>query len=137
MILIDTQALLWFTEGDTRLGERARLLVSEKWRAEQLAISAMSLWEIGMLLKKCRIALSVPLPAYVQRLADVEKLKILPINREIAIESGQLPEGLPGDPGDRLIAATTRVLGCPLLTADRALMDYATAGHLQAIDARR
>ena len=136
MILVDTQVLLWFTEGDTQLGKRARLLISEEWKAEQLGISAMSLWEIGMLLEKRRIALSVPLSAYVQRLVDVEKLKVVPIDRGIAIESGQLPTGLPGDPGDRLIAATARVLGCPLLTSDRQLLDYAKAGHLVAIDAR-
>lgn len=136
MILIDTQVLLWFTEGDTRLGQRARLLVTEKWKSEQLGISAMSLWEIGMLLEKRRIALSVPLSAYVQRLVDVEKLMVVPIDRSIASESGQLPAGLPGDPGDRLIAATARVLACPLLTADNKLLDYGAAGHLQTVDAR-
>ena len=136
MILVDTQALLWFTEGDTRLGKRARLLVSEEWKAEQLGISAMSLWEIGMLIEKRRIALSVSLPSYLQRLVNVEKLKVVAVDRAIATESGQLPEGLPGEPGDRLIAATTRIMECTLLTADSMLLDYATAGHLQAIDAR-
>jgi len=133
---MDTQVLLWFTEGDMRLGKQARLLVSEEWKAEQLGISAMSLWEIGMLLDKCRISLSLPLSVYVRRLVDAEKLKVVPIDRGIAIESGQLPAGLPGDPGDRLITATARTLGLSLLTADRHILAYAAAGHLQAIDAR-
>ncbi len=137
MTLIDTHVLLWFTEGDTRLGKRARRLIGEAWRAEQVGISVMTLWEIGMLLEKRRVALSLPLAAYVQRVIDTEKLKLVPVDRAIASESGQLPGGLPGDPGDRLIAATARVLGCPLLTADRTLLDYAKAGHVQAIDARR
>jgi len=136
VILIDTQVLLWFTEGDRRLGNQARLLVSEEWKAEQLGISAMSLWEIGMLLDKRRISLSLPLSVYVRRIVDEEKLKVVPVDRTIAIESGQLPAGLPGDPGDRLIAATARTLGLPLLTADRDILTYAAAGHLQAIDAR-
>lgn len=136
MILIDTQVLLWFTEGDARLGKQARLLVGDEWRAEQLGISAMSLWEIGMLLDKRRISLRLPLSAYVRRTVDTEKLKVVPIDRKIAVESSQLPAGLSGDPCDRLIAATARTLGLPLLTADRNILDYAAAGHLQAIDAR-
>ena len=35
------------------------------------------------------------------------------------------------------MVATARALGCPFLTADRKILDYAAAGHLQAIDARR
>jgi len=137
VILLDTQILLWFTEGDTRLSEQARVHVGEEWKAERAAISAMSLWEIGMLLEKRRISISLPLPDYVQRVVDGAKLKVVPIDRSIAFESSQLPAGLPGDPDDRLIAATARTLNRPLLTADRQILAYAAAGHLQAIDARR
>lgn len=137
MILLDTQALLWFTEGDRRLGAVAQALVRDEWVAERACISAMSLWEIGMLVEKRRISLSRPMSTYVSRLVDEEKLIVLSIDRSIAIESGSLPAGLPGDPGDRLIAATARTLGYRLLTADERILGYAAAGHLQAIDARR
>lgn len=118
------------------MGKQARQLVSKEWRAEQLGISAMSLWEIGMLLDKRRISLSMPLPVYVRRIVDAEKLKVVPIDRGIAIESGQLPAGLSGDPADRIIIATARAMDCPLITADRKLLAFAAAGHLRAIDAR-
>lgn len=39
------------------------------------------------------------------------------------------------DPADRPIIATSRHFGSPLATADNAMLAYAAAGHLQAMDA--
>jgi PIN domain nuclease of toxin-antitoxin system len=41
------------------------------------------------------------------------------------------------DPADRMIVATAIERDDVLLTADEAILAYAAAGHLQAIDARR
>ena len=64
-------------------------------------------------------------------------IRLEPISPSIAIDAGQLPGGIHGDPADRIIIATSRHLGCPLLTTDRKILAYAAIGHLKAIDARR
>jgi PIN domain nuclease of toxin-antitoxin system len=48
----------------------------------------------------------------------------VPFSPQIAVEAVQLPPSLDGDPADQILVATARVLGIPLLTADRRLIDY-------------
>ena len=52
---------------------------------------------------------------------------------DIAIEASYLPGILHGDPGDRLLIATARHLGMPLVTRDRRIIDYAEAGWVRVI----
>ena len=56
-------------------------------------------------------------------------------NFPIALEGARLPGAFHGDPADRLIAATARHHDAELMTVDRAILAYASAGHLKAIDA--
>jgi PIN domain nuclease of toxin-antitoxin system len=44
-----------------------------------------------------------------------------------------LPGELHADPADRLLIATARQLGVPLVTRDRRILDYAAQGHVDAI----
>jgi PIN domain nuclease of toxin-antitoxin system len=76
----------------------------------------------------------MPLTSFAEQVS--KDIRVIPVDTQIAVESGCLPPGIHGDPGDRIIAAAARVLGTPLLTADGKLLAYAAAGHLQAIDAR-
>jgi len=46
-----------------------------------------------------------------------------------------LPGTFHADPADRMIIATARHSGIPLLTADRAILDYGAAGHVHAMNA--
>lgn len=52
--------------------------------------------------------------------ADIELVELTPT---VASATNQLPEGFPGDPFDRTIAATARVLNLTLVTADRNIRD--------------
>ncbi len=56
-----------------------------------------------------------------------------PLNAEIAIDSTYLPEPLHNDPGDRLLIATARHLGFPIVTRDRKIEAYAELGHVGMI----
>jgi PIN domain nuclease of toxin-antitoxin system len=46
------------------------------------------------------------------------------ITPEIAVDSSRLPGDFHGDPADRILVATARSLGVPLLTRDRKLVEY-------------
>lgn len=137
MILLDTNALLWLAESHPRLGEAARATIAQASGGAQILVSAISFWEIGMLLEKGRISLSEPLIRWADAVRTRSEIRIVAVDAKIAIEAGMLPGGLHGDPGDRFIIATGRITGVPLLTSDRKILAYGKAGHVEAIDARR
>ncbi len=137
MILLDTNALLWLAESDSRLGNEARETIARFAGAAEILVSPISFWELGLLLSKGRISLSKPLAQWADAVAERTEFKMVPIDAAIAIEAGQLPGNLHGDPGDRFLIATGRVMRAKLLTSDRKILAYAEAGHVRALDARR
>ena len=55
------------------------------------------------------------------------------ITPAIAIDSSYLPGDLHADPMDRLVVATARHLGVPIVTRDRKMIAYADGGHVGVI----
>ncbi|HEX8400382.1 MAG TPA: type II toxin-antitoxin system VapC family toxin [Allosphingosinicella sp.] len=137
MILLDTQILIWLAEGDTRLRKAAREAIEQVGASSRILVSAASFWETGLLLSKGRITLSSPLATWASAIASQAKMKVVPVDADIAVEAGMLPGDLHGDPGDRFLVATARVLNVPLLTTDRKILAYAESGRVDAVDARR
>jgi hypothetical protein len=48
-LLLDTHVLVWLDEGSARLGEEAREAIDVAWKAGELAVSAITFWEIATL----------------------------------------------------------------------------------------
>ncbi len=57
MILLDTHALLWYTKGLDELGAKARALADETLLQHALAVSAITFWEVEMLILHGRLEL--------------------------------------------------------------------------------
>ena len=57
MILLDTHVLLWLRLGERELGARARVEIDRAWQSGEVAVSAISFWEVAMLKAKGRIRL--------------------------------------------------------------------------------
>ncbi len=55
MIVVDTHALLWRRTGDTHLGPATRRTIDRALLEDDLAVSAMTFWEVAMLRDKNRI----------------------------------------------------------------------------------
>jgi PIN domain nuclease of toxin-antitoxin system len=96
-----------------------RLLANE---AEVFGLANISLWEVATLSAKGRVDLGLPLREWFRR-AIAGNVQVLPIDAEIAAAVHRMPSGFPGDPADRLIAATAQVHGLTLITADAAIRD--------------
>ena len=137
MILLDTQVLVWFTHEDSRLKEAARFLIEQATLADEAIISPISFWEVAMLVDKGKLPLGHRPIDWMHAVLDGNGFRIEALAPIIAIDAGGLPGNIHGDPADHIIVATARHLGCPLLTTDQKILDYAAAGFLQAIDARR
>ncbi|WP_425105777.1 type II toxin-antitoxin system VapC family toxin [Ancylobacter sp.] len=137
MILLDTHVLIWALDDDARLGGQARAAIDEAGQASGVFVSAITPWEIAMLVHKGRLALADDVGAWLETVLALPALRLAALEPAIAVDSVRLPGTLHADPADRLIIATARHLGFPLLTADRAILDYGNAGHVHVIDASR
>ena len=52
MILLDTHVLVWAAEGNRRLGETARATIEETRRRDRVGVSAITPWEIALLVRE-------------------------------------------------------------------------------------
>lgn len=132
-LLLDTHVLIWLTEGMTELPPRSRRRI-EEMTGGGLAVSSISFWEIAMLEDRGRVSLSVPIDPWRRRAVAEARLHEEPLDADILVHSVRLPGTLHGDPADRMLVATARLRDYQLATRDRRLLDYAAAGHLNAIE---
>ena len=119
--LLDTHAWIWWVQGDVRLG-RSTLEALDALPADaRPCLADISLWEVATLVELGRVELPVSLDTWLDAAADPRTVRILPVTPAIAAEVARLPATCHRDPADRLIVATSRVLGHPLVTHDRAI----------------
>ncbi len=136
MIILDTHVLIWVVHDNRhkRLGSQTRVLIENAMQSGLLAVSAITPWEIAMLVEKGRLSFGIDVTDWLKTALDPACIKMLPIEPDIAVDSVNLPNYPHKDPADRLIIATARHVGAKLLTADQKILDYADAGYLDAFD---
>lgn len=137
MIVLDTHVLIWVLEDEARLGAAARAAVEQASESGSVLISAITPWEIALLVQKGRLALTDDVGTWLETVLALPSLRLAALEPGIAVDSVRLPGKLHADPADRIIIATARHFGWPLLTADRAILDYGGAGHVLVMDAAR
>ena len=137
LVLIDTHVWVWLLNGDQKLSPKALKAIERSLSEEAVLLSAISPWEVAMLVSKGRLTLDRDVGEWVQTATSIPGVRIEPISPEIAVASTRLPGELHPDPADRLIAATARHLGAVLITDDQKLLDYGLTGHLKALKAGR
>ncbi len=112
--------MIWYLHGDPRLSLGARAIIDESVATgDEIGFSSICLAEIVYLEEKARIMPNT-LKRLFQELDAPDSVFVeLPFDRRVAavmpfVERLQIPE-LP----DRVIAATAKLHGVPLITADR------------------
>jgi PIN domain nuclease of toxin-antitoxin system len=105
--------------------QRLRAAIEEAAGAGILMLSAVSVWELGLLEAKGRIRLSLPCEEWVRHALATPGLALAPLTSEIAIDSTRLEDTFHGDPADRIIVATAKRMGARLLTRDQKMIAYA------------
>ena len=117
MFLLDTHVVVWSALEPNRLSKKAVLAIEDARKTDRpLFISDITLFEVANLIRRQRVVIHIPLDSFLEELESW--LVIVPINRQIASLSVQLPDAYPSDPMDRLIGATAMARGLPLITAD-------------------
>ncbi len=122
MILLDTHALVWLSEGSQLLGENALTLIDSALKKNELFVASISFWEVAMLVEKNRLDMDLSVEAWRSNLMS-GGLKELVLTGCIAIESAQLPD-FHGDPADRIIVAAAINSGATLCTADQKILAW-------------
>lgn len=137
LLLLDTHTLIWSVEERPRLGSGAKRAINIAARLTRVMVSAISPWEVALLVSKGRLNLSTDVMVWVREALSKSGVRLVPLEPEIAVASTRLPFEIHPDPADRILVATARNLGATLVTADRALLDLAKRGHFRAMDAAK
>ena len=117
-LLLDTHVWLWSILESSRLSSAIREAIAS--RQNELWLSPISLWETLLLAERGRVELDSEPRAWIREARAVAPLVEAPLTFEVALASRALE--LPhDDPADRFIAASARVYGLTLVTADRRL----------------
>ena len=132
MVLLDTHVLLWLKDEPRHIGRTASSRLEIAMATGEVWLSVISFWEIGMLARKRKIKISMPLASWRAELS-ARAIREIPIDGLTAAQAGEL-DWEHGDPADRIILATAMRLGLRLLTADRRILDW--RGPVEVIDAR-
>ncbi len=118
-LLLDTHIWLWSLLAPGNL--TARVAQALELKANELWLSPISAWELLVLVDKKRITLNTDVATWVSEAMRRVPLHEAPLTHEIALETRRI--ALPHrDPADHFLAATARVLGLTLVTADARLL---------------
>jgi PIN domain nuclease of toxin-antitoxin system len=119
VILLDTNALIWAAEDSSRLSRTAAAAIRRARQGQGLAVSAITLWELALLMARGRLQAYGTIDSSIRELTA--EVSVLPITPEIAALATQFPEDYPRDPADRLVGATARAEGLVLITRDESI----------------
>ena len=125
MILLDTHVLVRYLMGDKKLGRRAVSSIDKALADDEVVVSAISFWEVAMLVERKRLQLDMTVAAF-RTIALRHGIHEEAIDGYIAISAAELPDT--GDPADRMLVATAMLRGLTLVTADETLLDWKLRG---------
>jgi PIN domain nuclease of toxin-antitoxin system len=135
-LLLDTHAAIWLAEGVLSDDVFAQIVAAGL--TDGVFVSSVSAWEVGLLARPRPSGVPAvvfkPDPqTWFATLLSQPIIREVPLSAQIAIESSFLPAPFHSDPADRLLVATAREMKIPMLTRDQRILDYAAAGHVQAV----
>jgi len=127
-LLLDTCAMLWLAQG-ADMTPASRTAIADR----ALNASPISAWEIANLVRKGRLASTLPVASWFNQTVGKMAAGLPPLSVEILTGSWSLPGSPPDDPADRIIIATARQADMTVVTRDRQILDYSRAGHVRTL----
>ena len=119
-IVLDTSALIYWTLDPGKLTSPAEQAITT---AEQIVVSSISIWEIGLKAKRNRLELPLSIHAYADKLHRLQGVDVQAVSTAVWLENLAL-DWEHRDPADRTIVAVARLNGCSLITSDRAMQAF-------------
>lgn len=131
MLMLDTNAAVWWVTDHPRLGRRARSRLGAA-RPGNVSVCAASWYEMASLEGHRDVRFSEPVSTLRARLLRSGLIEH-DVTGAIALDAAGLMS-LSRDPIDRLIVAAARQHQATLVTADESILDW--PGQLERVDAR-
>lgn len=126
MVVLDTHAWIWWADDPARLSPTALAAIE---KADPIGVAAISCWELAMLSQSGRLTLDREPARWVRQALAQPGVVAIPLGPKVALEAALLDrQEFVGDPADRLIYATARDVGAPLITRDQRLRDFDPRG---------
>ena len=119
MYLLDTHAMLWYLRDSPELSESAHSLID---KAEYVAVSIASFWEVAIKQSIGKIQLGMTIPELESLCLDRD-IQVLPIQSVVLEQIKSLPK-IHGDPFDRLFIAQAQIGKMTIITRDRMIPQY-------------
>lgn len=120
-LLLDTHTLLWYVLADPQLSPAAKSSILDP--ANEIAVSAASLWELAIKVSIGKMKLHQPFQNFCDLCLNVYGFQLLAIEPKHAAVVATLPFHHK-DPFDRLLIAQAIVENIPILSADATLDAY-------------
>jgi len=131
-LLLDTHVLVWAESLDERLGPKTHALLLDP--SNTLLVSPITTLELSRLIALSRLTLRKSLQDWFTTARCHLGFSDAPFTHHAAIDSYVLPGTFHKDPADRMLVATARELGCPMVTADDLILSFP---YVQTLDARK
>ena len=122
MVLLDTHAWAWSLIKPALLSERAHAAIA----SGPTLVSPVSIFEIGQKVRIGRWPEMVPIVRDLPELVHEQGSLLAPLTSEICLDAG-LADWPNRDPFDRLLGATARWMGVPLVTRDAVFAEAGVA----------
>jgi PIN domain nuclease of toxin-antitoxin system len=127
VIVLDTHAWIWWRAEPDRLSPPVMRAISG---ADRVGISSISVWELGMLVRRGRLTLDRDVRHWVHHALAGPRVSVLAPDADMALAAALLADDFPDDPADRLIYATARQAGARLVTRDERIRRFDPARAL-------
>src|SRR5579863_10401917 len=122
MIMLDTHVLVWWVDGaPKKLSRKAYQALEHHSKRNELLVAGISLFEITTLERRGRLRFKISAAEWLAQVRRLPEYRFEPLTDGIAERAGQFGDAFPGDPADRIIAATALLCGVPLVTHDQKL----------------
>jgi PIN domain nuclease of toxin-antitoxin system len=121
-LVLDTCAVIWSILAPEKLSAPATEPLTE--RDTEILVSPISCAEIACAVERGRLILDRHWKPWFRYFVELNGWRVADIDLRIVSEAYSLPEYEGRDPADRIIIATARTLQCPVVTADRVMLQY-------------
>jgi PIN domain nuclease of toxin-antitoxin system len=121
-VVLDTCAVIWSVAEPDSLSAPARDLLSNE--ETEVFLSPISCAEVACAVERGRIVLDRHWKLWFRHFVGLNGWQTVDLDLAVIEEAYSLPEPFHRDPADRFIVATARSLRCPVVTADKKILDY-------------
>lgn len=89
MVVVDTHALAWQLNADAKIGKLARTRLEKALTREDLCVSAVTFWEISLLVSRNRLRLGTTATHFRWRVLEMG-IRELHVSGEVALQAAAL-----------------------------------------------